>query len=310
MRAAIIIILSIVGVAVVALGLWLWTPDRPRGALEAKYLSSPSDMRDVAGVRMDVRDTGPRDGPAVIMIHGLGSSLHTWKDWAKALDSQYRVVRFDMPGAGLSEPDPTHDYSDARVRFLLAALMDQLGIQKAALIGNSIGGRIAWGFAARNPERVTKLVLVSPDGFASPGFAYGKAPKVPAIAGLAKYVLPKIFVKMNVAPAYADPSRLSEATLDRYYELLLAPGVRGALIDRMGQTVLEDPEPLLRRITIPVLLVWGEKDALIPISNAADYQRDLPNVRFAPLPGLGHVPQEEAPAVSLVPVREFLAAQP
>jgi pimeloyl-ACP methyl ester carboxylesterase len=217
------------------------------------------------------------------------------------------VVRFDLPGAGLSEPDPTHDYSDARVRFLLAALMDQLGIQKAALIGNSIGGRIAWGFAARNPDRVTKLVLVSPDGFASPGFDYGKAPKVPAIAGLAKYILPKAFLKMNVAPAYADQSRLSETTLNRYYELLLAPGVRGALIERMGQTVLENPEPLLRQIKIPVLLLWGEKDALIPVANAADYQKDLPDVRLALLPGLGHVPQEEAPAVSLAPVRAFLA---
>jgi pimeloyl-ACP methyl ester carboxylesterase len=307
MKAAAIIILSVLGLCLVGVGYWLWTPDRSRAALEAKYLSSPTDMRDVAGVRMDVRDTGPRDAPAIIMIHGLGSSLHTWEDWARALDPEYRVIRFDMPGAGLSEPDPTGDYSDARVRFLLAALMDQLGVAKAVLVGNSIGGRIAWGFAARNPERVVKLVLISPDGFASPGFEYGRAPKVPAIAGVAKYVLPKVFVKMNLVPAYADPSRLGAATLDRYYDLLLAPGVRGALIDRMSQTVLDNPEPLLRQIKLPVLLVWGEKDALIPVANAADYQRDLPDVRLALLPGLGHVPQEEAPAVSLVPIRAFLA---
>jgi pimeloyl-ACP methyl ester carboxylesterase len=307
MKARIILILSVVAVALAGIGFWLWTPDRSRAALEAKYLSSPADMIEVAGVRMDVRDTGPRTAPAIIMIHGLGSSLHTWEDWAKLLESQYRVVRFDMPGAGLSEPDPTGDYSDARVRFLLAALMDKLGVAKATLIGNSIGGRIAWGFAARNPDRVTKLVLVSPDGFASPGFAYGQAPKVPAIAGAMKYVLPKSFLKMNLVPAYGDPARLTPATLDRYYDLVRAPGVRGALIDRMGQTVLEDPEPLLRRIQAPVLLVWGEKDGMIPVANAADYQKDLPDCRLALLPGLGHVPQEEAPAVSLAPVKEFLA---
>jgi pimeloyl-ACP methyl ester carboxylesterase len=307
MKARIILILSVVAVALAGIGFWLWTPDRSRAALEAKYLSSPADMIEVAGVRLDVRDTGPRTAPAIIMIHGLGSSLHTWEDWAKLLESQYRVVRFDMPGAGLSEPDPTGDYSDARVRFLLAALMDKLGVAKATLIGNSIGGRIAWGFAARNPDRVTKLVLVSPDGFASPGFAYGQAPKVPAIAGAMKYVLPKSFLKMNLVPAYGDPARLTPATLDRYYDLVRAPGVRGALIDRMGQTVLEDPEPLLRRIQAPVLLVWGEKDGMIPVANAADYQKDLPDCRLALLPGLGHVPQEEAPAVSLAPVKEFLA---
>jgi pimeloyl-ACP methyl ester carboxylesterase len=307
MKARIILILSVVAVALAGIGFWLWTPDRSRAALEAKYLSSPADMIEVAGVRMNVRDTGPKTAPAIVMIHGLGSSLHTWEDWATLLESDYRVVRFDMPGAGLSEPDPTGDYSDARVRFLLAALMDKLGVAKAALIGNSIGGRIAWGFTARNPDRVTKLVLVSPDGFASPGFAYGEAPKVPAIAGLMKYVLPKSFLKMNLVPAYGDPVRLTPATLDRYYDLVRAPGVRGALIDRMGQTVLEDPEPLLRRIQAPVLLVWGEKDGMIPVANAADYQKELPDCRLALLPGLGHVPQEEAPAVSLAPVKEFLA---
>jgi pimeloyl-ACP methyl ester carboxylesterase len=78
------------------------------------------------------------------MLHGFGSSLHTWEPWARALDSDHRVVRYDMPGAGLSPPDSTGDYTDARAVALLAALMDQLGIARASLIGNSIGGRVAW----------------------------------------------------------------------------------------------------------------------------------------------------------------------
>jgi pimeloyl-ACP methyl ester carboxylesterase len=307
MKAAWMVVLTLLVVALVGGGYWLWTPDRPRAVLESRYLASRGDMRLIAGTRLHVRDSGPGDAPAVIMIHGFGSSLHTWEGWAQALESDYRVIRFDLPGAGLSEPDPTGDYTDARTMAILAALMDQLGVAKAALIGNSIGGRIAWSFAAHYPDRVIKLVLVSPDGFASPGFDYGRKPDVPEIVKIMRYVLPKPLMRMNLAPAYADPSRLGDATVDRYYELMLAPGGREAMIARMQQTVLEDPAPLLARIRVPVLLLWGEKDAMIPSANAADYQRYLPDSRLVLLPDLGHVPQEEAPERSLIPVRAFLA---
>jgi pimeloyl-ACP methyl ester carboxylesterase len=189
---------------------------------------------------------------------------------------------------------------------LILAVMDRLGIDRASLIGNSIGGRIAWKFAARYPQRTSKLVPISPDGFASAGFAYGQKPSIPATIKLMRYVLPKPLLRMNLAPAYGDAAALTDATVDRYYDLMLAPGVRSAMIERMEQTVLEQPEPLLRSIEAPTLLVWGEKDALIPFSNARDYLRELPNVKLVSFPGLGHVPQEEAPALSLPPVQSFL----
>ena len=122
-----------------------------------------------------------------------------------------------------------------------------------------------------------------------------------------KYFLPKPLLRANLLAAYADPARLSDAELDRYYDLLLAPGNRGALLERMQQTVLEEPEPLLRRIVAPTLLLWGEADHMIPYSNAADYLRALPNARLVSFPDLGHVPQEESPAVSVLPLEQFLA---
>lgn len=120
------------------------------------------------------------------------------------------------------------------------------------------------------------------------------------------YVLPKSMLRSNIAIAYADPTALSDATLDRYYELMLGPGVRATLLARMEQTVLSDPEPQLKRIAAPVLLLWGEADAMIPIVNAADYQDALPQSRLVRLPALGHVPQEEAPDRSVAPVLAFL----
>lgn len=299
----------VVGCLVLILALlafWLWTPDRDLAELDAAYLQAPGDRIEVAGTRLHVRDSGPKDAPAVILIHGFGGSLHTWEPWAQVLAADHRVIRFDLPGSGLSAPDPTGDYTDARSLQLLIALMDRLGIARASVIGHSIGGRIAWTFAARHPERVDRLVLVAPDGFASPGFTYGQAPEVPVSVQLMRYVLPKPLLRMSLEPAYGDPAFLSRELTTRYHDLMLAPGSRDALIARMQQTTLVDPLPLLRGIGAPTLLLWGEADAMIPVANAADYLKAIPNAKLVTLPGVGHLPHEEAAQRSISSVRTFL----
>ena len=292
--------------ALFALAGWLYAPDKPRAALEAAY---PGDYRMVDGVRLRLRDTGPRAAPVVILVHGFGSSLETWEPWSQGLSGRYRVIRFDLPGFGLTGADPTGDYTDAREIKVLADLMDQMGVARASLIGHSLGGRIVSSFAALHPDRVNRLVLVSPDGFASPGFAYGRAPEIPLAMQALPYVAPRELLRANLAVAYGRPEALSEATLTRYRDLLLAPGVRRAILDRTSQLILRDPAPTLARIEAPTLLLWGEKDAMIPIRNADDYLRDMPHATLVRLPNLGHVPFEEDPAASLAPVKRFLAGE-
>jgi pimeloyl-ACP methyl ester carboxylesterase len=119
-------------------------------------------------------------------------------------------------------------------------------------------------------------------------------------------VLPRPVLRMGLEPAYADPKSMTDERLKRYHEMLLAPQVRGALIARMEQLVLQDPRPLLAQITAPTLLLWGEQDAMIPVANAQDYLRALPNARLVTLPGVGHLPHEEAAAPSVALVRAFL----
>ena len=152
------------------LSLWLWTPDLPRAELEARYLAQPADLRTVGPWRLHVRDSGPREAPAVLLLHGFGASLQTWDVWAQGLSTTHRVIRIDLPGSGLSPPDPDRDYTDARSLQMLVRLLDDLGVPRASVVGHSMGGRIAWTFAARHPELTDKLVLVAPDGFASFGF--------------------------------------------------------------------------------------------------------------------------------------------
>ena len=292
--------------ALTLLSLWLWTPDVPRATLEARYLDSPADLRSVGPWQLHVRQSGPPDAPAVVMLHGFGSSLHTWDAWAKGLLTTHRVIRIDLPGSGLSPPDPAHDYRDERSLDMLIALMDSLGLQRTSLVGHSMGGRIAWTLAAKFPERVDKLVLVAPDGFASFGFEYGKPMDVPATLGLMRHVLPKPLLRMNLKSAYARPEALSDAVTTRYHDLILAPGARQAMLDRLRQTVLQEPLPLLRQIKAPTLLVWGEADAMIPLSNAQDYLQALQGSRLVSWPQVGHLPQEEAAELSLKAVADFL----
>lgn len=293
---------------------WLWTPDKARGELEARYARGPGDFVSAAGLRLHARDSGPpaakSGAPTVILLHGFGSSLHTWEPWAQALAGDLRVVRYDQPGAGLTGADPTGDYSDERGMQVLLALMDHLGIARASLVGHSMGGRLAFRFAAAHPARVDKLVLVAPDGFASPGFEYGKSPDMPAVAQLLRCSLPRAVLRRGLEPAYGDAARLSEDTVGRYHDMLLAPGVRGALLDRLAQLVPTDPTTTLQAVQAPTLLVWGERDAMIPLANAQDFLRTLQRASLVTVPGSGHLPQEEDPAAALPAVKAFLAPQP
>jgi pimeloyl-ACP methyl ester carboxylesterase len=298
--------LAIAAVALIGGGALLYTPDKSRDVLEAKYAQPPSQFLGVAGLRLHVRDTGPRDAPAVLLLHGFGASLHTWGSWAQALQTDHRVIRLDLPGFGLTGPDPTGDYSDARTIKVLITLMDQLGIARASIVGHSMGGRIAWTFAALHPERIDKLILIAPDGFASPGMPYDTKPQVPLMVRMLPYVLPTALLRATLRPAYGNPAALTDDLFARYRDMMLAPGVRRAIVDRMRQQILAPPEPLLRRIQAPTLLIWGEADAMIPIGNAADYLRALPDARLHAFPGVGHLPQEEAPAQSLAVIRAFL----
>jgi len=300
-----IALLALIGLLVAAAA-WLWTPDLKRADLEARYARGPGDFIEIAGLRLHLRDKGPRDAPVVILLHGFGGSLQTWDDWTRLFEPSLRVISLDLPGAGLTGADPSGDYTDARGMVVLLALMDKLGIDRASLVGHSMGGRLAWQFAAAHPDRVDKLVLVSPDGFASPGFNYGKAPEVGVSLKAMKYMLPKALLKMSLAPAYANPAVITPELVTRYYEMMLAPEVRSAMIARLEQSVMQDPVPILARITAPTLLMWGDRDAMIPIANADDYLKAIPGARLAKFAGVGHLPQEEAAQPSGKAILSFL----
>jgi pimeloyl-ACP methyl ester carboxylesterase len=298
------------GLAVLAVVLHgLWTPDIQRAELEKRYVASQPQVIEVDGLTVHYKDSGPKEAPALLLLHGFGSSLQTWDEWAMKLDPTYRVIRLDLPGFGLTGASPLRDYSEEKDVAILTHFADQLGLNKFSVIGHSMGGKMAWSLAASQAERVQALVLMAPDGFPEAKDIGSKPYEVPAVMGLIKYCLPKYFVQKSIEPAFADAAALNQALLNRYYDMLRAPGVRGAILDRSNQTIYTDPVPRLRKIKAPTLLLWGELDQMIPNSNAQSYAGVLLNSTTVIVPKLGHLLQEEQPEKGLTALLQFLDAQ-
>ena len=295
------------GTAILAIVMYgLWTPDLERAELEKRYVASSPQMLDVNGLKVHYKETGPQAAPALLLMHGFGSSLQAWDDWSLKLEQKYRVIRLDLPGFGLTGASPANDYSEEKDLAILTHFADKLGLEKFSIIGHSMGGKMAWTLAATQPERVQALVLMAPDGFPEAKDIGTKPYEVPAVMGLIKYFLPKYLVRKSIEPAFAEADALSDARVNRYYDMLRAPGVRAAILERSNQTIYTDPVPRLKAIKAPTLLIWGEQDQMIPSTNAKSYASVLSNSTTVLVPKLGHLLQEEQPEKGLTAVMQFL----
>jgi pimeloyl-ACP methyl ester carboxylesterase len=261
---------------------------------------------EVDGLNIHYKDTGPKSAPVLLLLHGFGSSLQTWDDWAAQLDTHYRVIRLDLPGFGLTGPSPVNDYSEEKDLATLTHFVDKLGVAELSVIGHSMGGKMAWTFAAAQGPRVKALVLMAPDGYPQAQDIGSKPYAMPAVMGLMKFFLPKYLVRKSLEPAFFDATALDERLIQRYHDMLRAPGVRGAILERGQQTVYTDPVPRLKKITAPTLLLWGQADLMIPSSNAQSYAGVLADAHTVLLPNLGHLLQEEQSHLGLAQVTQFL----
>ena len=299
--------LGVLAAAPVAL---TWQPDRPTAALEARWATPPSKFIDVKGQRVHIRDEGPRaDSSPIVLIHGTSASLHTWDGWAEQLRQRRRVVRFDLPGFGLTGPNIAGDYADAsHARFVLD-VADTLGLSRFVVAGNSLGGEVAWRTALLAPLRVEKLILVDAAGYAFVpesipiGFQLARSP---AAAWLGEYTLPRALIESSVRSVYGDPARVTPALVDRYFELTLRSGNRRALGQRLRQFVPGENAAQIRALKVPTLILWGGRDRLIPPEYARRFAADIGGSELVLFDTLGHVPHEEDPVASLAPVRRFL----
>jgi pimeloyl-ACP methyl ester carboxylesterase len=284
--------------------------DKSVESLKAKYAQAPSQFIQVNGMNVHYRDEGnPNDSVPLVLIHGTGSSLHTFDEWVKILRGSHRIVRMDIPAFGLTGPDPLHDYSMEKYVSFVDNFLAARGIKRCILVGNSLGGQISWQFALAHPQKVTKLILIDAAGYAVTSqksvLAFQVA-RMPVIKNCMTFITPYPLARKSVESVYADKSKVTDALVDRYFELTLRTGNRQAFVDRLNMLYDTTNIPKIKTIQTPTLVLWGEQDLLIPMENAKRFHDDLPNDTLVILKNMGHVPMEENPVESLKPVLDFL----
>lgn len=287
-----------------------YVPDQTVNELSKRWAQWPSQFVNVAGMSVHFRDEGPKDDPEpIILIHGTGASLHTWDAWNAALVDERRIIRFDLPAFGLTGPEPNDNYTIENYAQFVVAVLDKLHISTGVLVGNSLGGYIAWATGVLHPTRVSKLVLVDASGYPyaakSVPLAF-KLAQMPVIKHVIKNVLPRGLVQGSLENVYGNPELVTDDLVDRYFDLATREGNRAALAQRFKQTV---PGPLVQRlgeINIPTLIIWGEKDNLIPLVFAERFHGDIQNSQLVTFKHLGHVPHEEGPIETVTALKTFI----
>ena len=297
-------------ISLVAAVAWNWAPDRSLADLKPRWALPPSEFLAIDGMLVHLRDLGPRDDPApIVLLHGTSASLHTWEGWVAALQTKRRVISLDLPGFGLTGPFPDGDYRMSHYSAFLAHVLDQLQVPRAVVAGNSFGGQLAWQFALDHPQRVERLVLVDAAGYPrnATSIPIGfRLAQIPALAPLMANLLPRLMIEASIRNVYGDPSKVSDELIDRYYELTLRAGNREALRQRFIQAEAGQGFTRIAELKVPTLIIWGGRDELIPPDNAERFKRDIQGSRLVLFDDLGHVPQEEDPARTVAVLMGFL----
>jgi pimeloyl-ACP methyl ester carboxylesterase len=301
--------------------LFFRTPDTDAAEMRAKYGGPPSQFVAIGdGVTVHLRDEGPKDAPAIVLLHGSNADLHTWEPWVQALKGQYRVIRFDQVGHGLTGPDSKQDYSRDNYVADILEVADKLGLKQFVLGGNSMGGKHALAFAVKHPQRLTGLVLV--DGSGGPMLKLDKKDdaassssgnigftiaRMPGVNLLVEQVTPRRLIAQSLEQSVSVKSVASEAAVDRYWELLRYPGNRRATLKRFGYPYDPLTEAEIAAVTTPTLILWGEEDRLIPVEAGQWLAKTMPNNALVIYPKIGHLPHEEAVEATLGDLQPWLA---
>jgi 3-oxoadipate enol-lactonase len=254
----------------------------------------------VNNVRLSYRDSGGGAAP-LLLLHGLGSSGQIWDGLALALTPAHRVIAPDLRGHGASAK-PRGGYSVRLLADDVAALLDHLGVEAAAVCGLSMGGAIAQTLAVDHRARVRALVLEDTWGYPTPAFAAALGARIQAVRehGLAHYAeaaIPQVFSERFRAanPQALDDYRARNAQLDPE-----------AIQSVMRGLVAFDPRGRLATVRVPTLVVVGSEDRLTPRLHAEYLHRVIPGSRLEVVEGAGHIPHLEAPAVFTRLLLDFL----
>lgn len=281
------------------------TPDISVEVLKSAYAYSDSQFMKVEGIPVHYRIRG--EGPDLVLLHGTAASLHTWEEWTTLLEQDFRIISMDLPAFGLTGPFTGNDYSvESYLRFL-QQFTNQLQLDSFSLAGNSLGGLIAWNYAAQYPQQVERLILLDPSGIPTnkPAPLAMRLARNSWTSPLLLFFTPKSLFEKSLKEVYYDSSKIKQKVLDRYYQLGLREGNRQAFVDRQRSLSKADTS-LLRNIQAPTLIQWGKHDQWIPVEHAAHFAKAIPNAKAIIYENAGHIPMEEIPLATARDAKAFL----
>lgn len=274
-------------------------------AAEARLYGLREETLDIGELRMAIYQGGPANAPAIVMLHGYSADRNVWPRFARHLVQDYRVIIPDLAGHGATGFDAGWDYSVPAQAQRVAALLDRLGIAKAHVIGNSMGGFISAHFALAYPQRTLSVGLIDPAGVTSPQpsdmeqmLAQGRNPF--EISSRAQF---DDFYAMTMAQPPWLPGFVLAAKAEEYQAR--RPQLAQIFRAFAGRDLLD---ARLAEIRAPALLLWGREDRLIHVRNTEVWAAGLPNEQVVIWDGIGHMPMVERPAQTAELYRQFLTS--
>ena len=254
-------------------------------------------------------------GPVLVLVHGMAGSSENWTHVIELLARTHTVIAPDLPGHGASAPGGG-DYSLGSMAATLRDLLISLGHERATVVGHSLGGGIAMQFTYQFPEMVERLVLVSSGGLGSEVSLVLRAAALPgadlfiaATAGVGRVVGSSLAKGLGLLGMRPSPD---VAEVARGYASLSEPQRRKAFLDTLRSVVgtagqrVAAADRLYLAEGLPILIVWGAKDPIIPVEHATRAHESLPASRLEIFDGVGHLPQVEAPGRFVMVLERFL----
>ena len=269
--------------------------------------SESSRFAEIDGVRIHYQERGV--GTPLVLIHGFTSSTYSWKDVFEPLSRSFRVIAVDLKGFGFSGK-PDGDYTRRAQAQLVVLLLDSLKIEKAWLVGNSMGGEVALNVALANPQRVAGLILIDSAGVAVPGGgslapAYVRLPFV-GRALMALALTSDKLVREGLEKSFFDDAKVTTERVAHYYQPLKTRGGQLAALRARTQWGQFPIEPELGKINARTLIIWGAEDSLIPLAAGRTMNSLIKNSKLVIFEKCGHLPQEEMPERVLDEVTKFI----
>lgn len=283
--------------------------------LKDKYAQAPSQFLKLNDMEIHYRDEGIADDKTpLVLLHGFGAHLYTFNSWVEKLSDDFRIIRLDLPGFGLTGAFLDADYSIKQYTTFLKMFLDELGVEKCILGGNSMGGNIAWNFALDHPDTVEKLILINAAGCRITNkklLLLTQLARIPKIDYMIRNYTPSSVFKKTVEEVYANTDRIHSQTVDRYIDLIKREGNTKAMVDisKTMEFVKNKVDPRIgeiSKIQQPTLILWGQHDNVLPVKDAQQFYENTPNSKLVIFDEAGHVPMEEIPKTSVEPLKEFL----